>query len=51
VIGLSVQDDEATAASMRSAGAAAFVPKAGDAIHLLRTIHSVAAAEHAVDAN
>lgn len=41
IIGLSVQDDEATARSLTDAGANAFVPKGGDADMLLETILTV----------
>ena len=40
VIGLSVHEDEATAQTMRNAGAATFLPKAGDPEELLRAIIS-----------
>jgi len=38
IIGLSVQDDDATAKAIRDAGAAAFLPKAGDADRMIATI-------------
>ncbi len=41
IIGLSIQDDDATAQSMRQAGAAAFIPKSGDSENLLSTIISL----------
>jgi PAS domain S-box-containing protein len=41
VIGLSVQDDEATARSMREAGAAAFLSKSGDTGQMVATIFSL----------
>lgn len=42
LIGLSVQDDEATAKAMLDAGAAAFLPKTGDSDQLLATITALA---------
>lgn len=42
VIGLSVQEDEATVRAMREAGAAAFIPKSGDFDRMVQTIVDVA---------
>ncbi len=42
IVGLSIQDDEATARAMREAGAADFIPKTGDSEHLIKTILSLA---------
>ncbi|MEX2381826.1 MAG: response regulator [Opitutales bacterium] len=41
IIGLSVQDDDASARSMLQAGASSFLPKAGDADHLISAILSL----------
>lgn len=42
VVGLSVQDDEATSKAMRNAGASAFLSKAGDSTELVATILELA---------
>lgn len=44
IIGLSVQNDAATAQSMLDAGAAAFIPKSGDADRMLDTIAQISRA-------
>jgi two-component system, chemotaxis family, CheB/CheR fusion protein len=49
ILGLSIQDDEATANSMREAGATAFVTKSGDSEYLIRTNLEVASARASAD--
>lgn len=46
IIGLSVQDDEATARAICDAGAAAFLPKAGDSDRMIATILELADRAH-----
>ncbi|MEX2575516.1 MAG: PAS domain S-box protein [Halofilum sp. (in: g-proteobacteria)] len=47
IIGLSVMDDDATAELMRQAGASGFVPKSGDAEHIISTLEALIDAREA----